>query len=167
MRSLLRYIRPFVLLLVLAVGMLFVQAMCDLTLPNLLSRLVNEILRISTDSLLHGDASIISIGLGMLAVTLAGGAAAIGVDFFSTKTAAGIARDLRYAVFKKVEHFSNREFDSFSTASLITRCTNDINQIQGIFVMGIRMLCYAPIMGVGSIIMAVSTAPSMSWIIIL
>jgi ATP-binding cassette subfamily B protein len=147
--------------------MLFIQATCDLTLPNLLSRLVNEILRVNTVPLLAEDASILRIGLMMLAVAMGGGAAAIGVDFFSTKMAAGIARDLRYAVFEKVERFSSREFDSFSTASLITRCTNDINQIQGIFVMGIRMICYAPIMGIGSIIMAVSTAPSMSWLIIL
>jgi ATP-binding cassette subfamily B protein len=147
--------------------MLFIQAMCDLSLPNLLSRLVNEVLRVSAVSLPEEDSSIIRIGLAMLAVALGGGAAAVGVDFFSTRMAAGIARDLRYAVFEKVEHFSSREFDSFSTASLITRCTNDINQIQGIFVMGIRMICYAPIMGIGSIIMAVGTAPSMSWIIIL
>jgi ATP-binding cassette subfamily B protein len=167
MRGLARYLRPFIPLLVLAVGILFVQAMCDLMLPTLLSRLVNEVLRVSTVSLSEEDASIAGIGLIMLAVAVGGGAAAIGVDFFSTKVAAGIARDLRYAVFEKVEYFSNREFDSFSTASLITRCTNDINQIQGIFVMGIRMLCYAPIMGVGSIIMAVGTAPSMSWLIIL
>jgi ATP-binding cassette subfamily B protein len=167
MRRLLRYLRPFVPLLVLAVGMLFIQAMCDLTLPSLLSRLVNEVLRISAVSRPEEDSSIIGIGLGMLAVALGGGAAAVGVNFFSTRMAAGIARDLRYAVFEKVEGFSSREFDSFSTASLITRCTNDINQIQGIFVMGIRMICYAPIMGIGSIIMAVSTAPSMSWIIIL
>jgi ATP-binding cassette subfamily B protein len=166
-RKLLPYLRPFIPLLALAVGMLFVQAICDLALPGLLSRLVNEVLRISADSRPQGDGSIIGIGIVMLAVSLGGGAAAIGVDFFSTKMAAGIARDLRYAVFKKVEHFSSREFDSFSTASLITRCTNDINQIQGIFVMGIRMICYAPIMGIGSIIMAVGTAPSMSWIIIL
>jgi ATP-binding cassette subfamily B protein len=147
--------------------MLFVQAMCDLSLPNLLSRLVNEVLRLNTASLSDEDASILKIGLMMVAVALAGGAAAIGVSFFSTRMAAGIARDLRYAVFEKVESFSSREFDAFSTASLITRCTNDINQIQGIFAMGIRMMCYAPIMGIGSIIMAVSTAPSMSWIIIL
>ncbi|MDR2178071.1 MAG: ABC transporter ATP-binding protein/permease [Treponema sp.] len=167
MKGLLRYLRPFVSLLVLAVGMLLIQAASDLTLPGLLSRLVNEVLRISSDPLSRGGGSITGIGLVMLAVTLGGGAAAIGVDFFSTKTAAGIARDLRYAVFEKVEHFSSREFDSFSTASLITRCTNDINQIQGIFVMGIRMICYAPIMGIGSVIMAVNTAPSMSWLIIL
>ncbi|MDR3191797.1 MAG: ABC transporter ATP-binding protein, partial [Treponema sp.] len=167
MGRLLRYVRPFVPLLVLAVGTLFIQAACDLTLPSLLSRLVNEVLRVNRVSPPAEDSSITGIGLGMLAVALTGGLAAIGVDFFSTKMAAGIARDLRYAVFEKVEGFSSREFDSFSTASLITRCTNDINQIQGIFVMGIRMICYAPIMGVGSVIMALRTAPSMSWIIIL
>ncbi|MDR1444125.1 MAG: ABC transporter ATP-binding protein/permease [Treponema sp.] len=167
MRKLLPYLRPFVPLLVLAVGMLFAQAMCDLALPGLLARLVNEVLRTSAVSRSGEDFSVTRIGFMMLAVALGGGAAAIGVNFFSTKMAAGIARDLRYAVFEKVEGFSVREFDSFSTASLITRCTNDINQIQGIFVMGIRMICYAPIMGVGSIIMAVGTAPSMSWIIVL
>ncbi|MDR0450749.1 MAG: ABC transporter ATP-binding protein/permease [Treponema sp.] len=167
MGGLLRYLRPFAPLLALAVGTLFIQAMCDLTLPSLLSRLVNEILRINTVSRPEEDSSIVRIGFAMLAVALGGGGAAIGVNFLSTRLAAGIARDLRYAVFEKVEHFSSREFDSFSTASLITRCTNDINQIQGIFAMGIRMICYAPLMGTGSIIMAVSTAPSMSWIIIL
>jgi ATP-binding cassette subfamily B protein len=167
MGRLLRYLRPFVPLLALAVGTLLIQVICDLALPGLLSRLVNEVLRISAVSPGGEDASVIRIGLRMLAVALGGGAAAIGVDFFSTKLAAGVARDLRYAVFEKVEGFSSREFDSFSTASLITRCINDINQIQGIFVMGIRMICYAPIMGVGSIVMAVSMSPSLSWIIIL
>jgi ATP-binding cassette subfamily B protein len=167
MGRLLRYLRPFVPLLALAVGMLLIQVICDLMLPGLLSRLVNEVLRISAVSPGGEDASVIQIGLRMLAVALGGGAAAIGVDFFSTKLAAGVARDLRYAVFEKVEGFSSAEFDSFSTASLITRCTNDISQIQGIFVMGIRMICYAPIMGVGSIVMAVSMSPSLSWIIIL
>jgi ATP-binding cassette subfamily B protein len=167
MKSLLRYIKPFIPLFALAVGTLFIQAACDLSLPGLLSRLVNEVLRFSAVPPPEEDSAVIGIGLVMLAVAFAGGAAAIAVDFFSTKTAAGIARDLRYAVFEKVEKFSSREFDAFSTASLITRCTNDITQIQGIFVMGIRMLCYAPIMGVGSVIMAVNTAPSMSWILAL
>jgi ATP-binding cassette subfamily B protein len=113
------------------------------------------------------DSSILKLGLEMLLVTLIGGGAAVSVSFLSTRIAAGIGRDLRYAVFKKVESFSSREFDTFSTASLITRCTNDINQVQGVFIMGIRMICYAPIMGIGGIIMAIHKAPSMSWIIAL
>ena len=113
------------------------------------------------------DAGIYRLGLQMLVIALAGGMAAVSVNFLSTKIAAGVARDLRLAVFKKVESFSSQEFDAFSTASLITRCTNDISQVQQIFVMGIRMLCYAPIMGIGGIIMALSKAPAMSWIIVL
>jgi ATP-binding cassette, subfamily B, multidrug efflux pump len=171
LRIIVKYIKPFTLILILAVMILFLQVFCDLSLPNLMSRLVNSILVQSagqnapeTDA---EDSNIISLGLQMLIITLTGGAAAVSVSFLSTRIAAGIARDLRFAVFQKVESFSSREFDTFSTASLITRCTNDINQVQGIFIMGIRMICYAPIMGIGGIIMAVNKAPGMSWIIVL
>jgi ATP-binding cassette subfamily B protein len=166
MLKLAKYLKPFLSLIALAVGFLFVQALCDLNLPNLMSRLVNEILRQSGGSADEGS-YLVRIGLGMLAVALAGGLAAIGVSFLSTQVAAGIARDLREAVFRKVETFSGHEFDTFSAASLITRCTNDVSQIQQIFVMGIRMICYAPIMGLGGIFMAVRKAPSMGWIIFL
>jgi ATP-binding cassette subfamily B protein len=149
---------------------LFLQVFCDLSLPNLMSRLVNSILAQSAGQNMPetGEAdNILNLGLQMLIIALTGGAAAVSVSFLSTRIAAGIARDLRFAVFEKVESFSSREFDTFSTASLITRCTNDINQVQGIFIMGIRMICYAPIMGIGGIIMAVNKAPGMSWIIVL
>ncbi|MDR3138730.1 MAG: ABC transporter ATP-binding protein/permease [Treponema sp.] len=162
MFKLAKYLKPFLPFICLAVAILLVQALCDLNLPNLMSLLVNEILRQEGES-----RYILRIGLQMLGVALTGGAAAVGVGFLSTWIAAGIARDLRDAVFRKVESFSAREFDAFSTASLITRCTNDVNQIQQIFVMGIRMICYAPIMGLGGIIMAVRKAPAMSWIIVL
>jgi ATP-binding cassette subfamily B protein len=172
MKKLLKYIKPFAPFIALAVAFLFLQAFSDLSLPNLMSRLVNLIL--GENSGQGGetmgqvqDGSIFNLGLRMLLVTLAGGGAAVGVSFLSTRIAAGIGRDLRYAVFRKVESFSSREFDAFSTASLITRCTNDINQVQGVFIMGIRMICYAPIMGIGGIIMAINKAPSMSWIIVL
>jgi ATP-binding cassette subfamily B protein len=147
---------------------LFLQVFCDLSLPNLMSRLVNSILGGDVrENVGVEDSNILSLGLQMLAIALIGGAAAVSVSFLSTRIAAGIARDLRFAVFQKVESFSSREFDTFSTASLITRCTNDISQVQGIFVMGIRMICYAPIMGIGGIVMAVNKAPGMSWIIVL
>jgi len=133
---------------------LFLQVFCDLSLPNLMSRLVNSMLGQNVPE--TGEAeNILNLGLQMLIIALTGGAAAVSVSFLSTRIAAGIARDLRFAVFEKVESFSSREFDTFSTASLITRCTNDINQVQGIFIMGIRMICYAPVMGIGGIIMAV------------
>jgi ATP-binding cassette subfamily B protein len=145
---------------------LFLQVYCDLSLPNLMSRLVNSMLGQNVPETGETD-NILNLGLQMLIIALTGGAAAVSVSFLSTRIAAGIARDLRFAVFEKVESFSSREFDTFSTASLITRCTNDINQVQGIFIMGIRMICYAPIMGIGGIIMAVHHAPGMTWIIVL
>ncbi|WP_444659704.1 ABC transporter ATP-binding protein [Caproiciproducens sp. R2] len=112
-------------------------------------------------------AYILRMGLLMLLIALAGGAATVMVGYFAAKLSAGVARDLRRAVFRKVESFSNREFDEFSTASLITRTTNDVTQVQMLLMMGVRMLCYAPIMGVGGIIMAVHKSVSMSWIIAL
>ena len=110
---------------------------------------------------------ILRVGLLMLLIALAGGAATVMVGYFAAKISAGVARDLRRAVFRKVESFSNHEFDEFSTASLITRTTNDVTQVQMLLMMGIRMLCYAPIMGAGGIVMAVRKSVSMSWIIAL
>jgi ATP-binding cassette subfamily B protein len=103
----------------------------------------------------------------MLAIALVCGAAAVLIGFLSSRIAAAVARDLRHDVFSKVESFSGLEFDSFSTASLITRCTNDITQIQMLLGMGIRMIFFAPIMGIGSIIMALQKSVSMSWILAL
>ncbi len=108
---------------------------------------------------------ILIVGLKMLAIALLGGVATVLVSFISSKIAAGAARNLRRDVFERIERFSNNEFDKFSTASLITRCTNDITQIQMLLMMGIRMVCYAPIMAIGGTVMAVSKSASMSWII--
>ncbi len=110
---------------------------------------------------------ILNIGLMMLLVALLGVAAAVSVGFLAARASTGVARDLRRAVFTKVESFSSAEFNKLSTASLITRNTNDITQLQMLVMMGIRMVCYAPLMAIGGIIMAVSKSPSMSWIIAL
>lgn len=110
---------------------------------------------------------IVNKGLWMLLITLAAGAAAVLVGFLSAKLSAGVARNLRKDIFSKVESFSNGEFDQYSTASLITRTTNDVTQIQMLLMMGVRMICYAPILGVGGIIMALYKSVSMSWIIAL
>ena len=107
---------------------------------------------------------IVRVGLIMLLITVIGGAATILVGLLSSRIGAGFARDLRSAVFKKVLAFSHTEFDRFSTASLITRSTNDVTQIQMLLTLGIRMLFYAPIMGIGAIIMALRTSVGMSWI---
>ena len=87
--------------------------------------------------------------------------------FCASKISAGTSRDLRYKVFKKVLGFSNAEMGNFSTASLITRCTNDIQQIQMVTVMMFRIVMFAPVMAVGGIVMALKTNIGLSWIIVL
>lgn len=110
---------------------------------------------------------ILNKGMWMLLIAFAGGIAAVLVGFFSSRISAGVARNLRRDIFAKVESFSNREFDQYSTASLITRTTNDVTQVQLVLTMGVRMICYAPILGVGGIIMALSKSFSMGWVIAL
>ncbi len=110
---------------------------------------------------------IIHTGILMLLVALLSGICTIAVGFFSSRIGAGLARDLRRHVFEKVESFSSTEFDKFSTASLITRSTNDITQIQMVVVMMVRMVIYAPIIGIGGVIRALGKSTSMWWIIAL
>lgn len=109
---------------------------------------------------------IIKIGLMMLLLSLASILAAIAVGFFSARIAAGISQSLRKDIFRKVQCFSNTEFDKFSTASLITRNTNDVTQIQTFLIMAIRILLYSPILAIGGIIMALRRTTSMGWIIL-
>ncbi|MEA4909881.1 MAG: ABC transporter ATP-binding protein [Anaerolineaceae bacterium] len=108
---------------------------------------------------------IVSTGGVMLLIALLGAVCTVTVGLLSARTAAGMSRDLRKDVFQKVESFSGAEMDQFSTASLITRTTNDITQIQLVVMMIIRMVFYAPIMGVGGIIRAIDKDSSMWWII--
>ncbi|MBA3532807.1 MAG: ATP-binding cassette domain-containing protein [Ardenticatenales bacterium] len=108
---------------------------------------------------------VIQSGILMVLLSLLSGVATVAVGYLSALTAAGLARNLRRAVFTRVENFSSAEFDTFSTASLITRSTNDVTQIQMIVMIMIRMVFYAPIMGVGGVIRAVGKSPSMSWMI--
>jgi ATP-binding cassette subfamily B multidrug efflux pump len=110
---------------------------------------------------------IIRIGVLMLLFTLLSGTCTIIVGYLAARTAAGLARDLRRNVFKRVESFSSTEFDKFSTASLITRSTNDITQIQMVVIMFIRMVFYAPIIGIGGVIRAIDKSANMWWIITL
>ena len=110
---------------------------------------------------------IIQIGMIMLLITLISGTCMIIVGYLSARTGAGLARDLRRYVFQRVESFSATEFDKFSTASLITRSTNDITQIQMVVVIIMRMVFYAPIIAIGGIIRATQTSASMWWIIAL
>lgn len=110
---------------------------------------------------------ILASGLKMLGIALLGSIAAMLSAFLSSRVGAGVARNLRKAVFEKVESFSNSEFDKFSTASLITRTTNDITQVQMLMIMLLRIVLFAPMMGFGALYKALTHSTSMTWIIML
>ena len=110
---------------------------------------------------------IIMDGLKMLGLTVLLTGCAIGAGFCLAQLGAGVGRDLRRDVFARVTYFNNNEMDQFSTASLITRSTNDITQIQNFLSMGLRMMCFAPIMGLGGLIMGLSKCVSLAWVLAL
>lgn len=110
---------------------------------------------------------IIMDGLKMLGLTVLLTGCAIGAGFCLAQLGAGVGRDLRRDVFARVTYFNNNEMDKFSTASLITRSTNDITQVQNFLSMGLRMMCFAPIMGLGGLIMGLSKCVSLAWVLAL
>ncbi|HCP15894.1 MAG TPA: multidrug ABC transporter ATP-binding protein [Peptococcaceae bacterium] len=159
MIRLIRYTDPYRWGILIAIVLLFGQATCDLALPDFMSDIVNE-------GIASGNTGyIIQTGFKMLGVSLLGGVCSITVGFLAARIAAGLCQQLRIDLFEKVESFSNSEFDKFSTSSLITRTTNDITQIQTLLVMLIRIVFYAPILGIGGVIHALANSKSMSWII--
>ena len=161
MLKIIKYLKPYVGYVLLAIALLFAQAMCELSLPNYMSKIIN-------DGILKRDNGLILQAGGiMLLISLGSVVAAICVGYLGSRIGSGMARTLRGYMFKKVSSFSNTEFDKYSTASLITRTTNDITQVQNFVTMMIRMMFYAPIMGAGGVILALSKDVSMSWIIIL
>jgi len=108
---------------------------------------------------------LLNVGGWMLLLTLASGVCTVVVGFLSAKIAAGMARDIRRDVFRSVENFSSAEFDKFSTASLITRTTNDVTQIQMVVMMAVRMMFYAPLIGIGGILKVAAKDSPLSWLI--
>ncbi|MDD4501833.1 MAG: ABC transporter ATP-binding protein [Clostridia bacterium] len=139
----------------------FAQAMANLYLPSYMSDIVNT-------GIPSGDTPyILKIGGIMLAVALIGIICQIIARFISSRVSAKFSADIRYAVFTRVESFSLTEFDKFSTASLITRCTNDITQVQHFLDMTLRMAISAPMMAIGGIIMAIRYGQGLSWILII
>ena len=119
-----------------------------------------DIDKIQTDYLWKEGGRMLGIALMILV-------AAIGVGFLASKVGASVGRDLRGKIYKKVMGFSNAEMNRFSTASLITRSTNDIQQIQMVIAVMLRLLLYAPILGIGGIIKVYQTGAGMEWIIVL
>lgn len=109
---------------------------------------------------------VIIAGIKMVGIALISMVATVVVSFIAARVAAALGRNLRKDVFNKVVGFSNAEFDEFSTASLITRTTNDIQQIIMLVVMGLRIVFYAPILGIGGVIKVINTGASMGWVIV-
>ncbi len=159
MIKLIKFLKPYIWLLAILVVFTYLQVMANLKLPDYIAKIVN-------DGILGKDmSSIYQNGGLMLLVTLGGGICAVIVGYLASKIATGVSRDIRKEVFSKVESFSINEFNTFSTASLITRSTNDVQQIQMALIMIFRMVLMAPIMAVGALLKAWGMAPSMSWII--
>jgi ATP-binding cassette subfamily B protein len=161
MFKMLRFIRPYTLqaiLLLLAIGL---QSWGTLRLPTLMSRIVN-------DGIVKNDMGFI-FGTGglMLAWVIASALAALVSSYLSAKIGAAIGRDIREELFKKILSFSVTEADNFSTASLITRTTNDISTVQSTLSMMLSMMLRAPMMATFAIIEAVALAPDMTWILAL
>ncbi len=152
---------PYLVPLLILIAFVWGQVTVNLTLPDYMSKIVN-------DGILKKDLdSIWANGQTMLIITILGGLCVVVVGFLASRISTGYVRRLREAVFEKVENFSLSEFDSFSSSSLITRATNDMQQIQNVLSMILRMAFMAPFMGIGAVIKAYDIAPSMSWIILL
>lgn len=161
MRKVFKYLAPYWWQIILVIIFTYANVWGSLQLPTLMSNIVNQ-------GILNNDqAYIISTGLRMLLVAAVAATAAIVTGFLASRIATGFARKLRLATFEKIESFSLNEINKFSTASLITRSTNDIQQIQQVTFMVLRIAVQAPLMAIGAVFSALRTAPNMAWIMAL
>lgn len=160
MIKILKNLNPYKWVVLAVVALVFGQSMAELFLPTLMADIIDN-------GVVKGDIPYIwRIGGWMLLVSAIGAIAAVFASYYSAKAAMGLGRDLRQKVFKHVGQFSLQEFDEVGTASLITRTTNDITQVQQVVIMMLRMVISAPIMLIGGIIMAVSKDAQLSLVII-
>lgn len=160
MSKLLVYLRPYRGPVALVLALVFLQSLSELYLPTLMADIVNI-------GIQYGDTGyILKTGAGMLLVAAFGALCTVVASYYSAKAAAGFGRDLRGSLFARVSGFSQQEFDRLGTASLITRTTNDITQVQQVLIMIMRMMIVAPMMAVGGIIMALSKDAALAMVII-
>ena len=160
MTRLLRLLKPYRLHLALILLLALLQSIANLALPTLMADIVdNGIVKSDTGY-------IIRVGAVMLLVTIGGTICAIVAAFFSSRVALGFGRILRARIFTHVQHFSLDAFDTLSTASLITRTTNDTTQVQQVVTMSLLMVITAPMMAIGGVILALSEDRSLSWILV-
>ncbi|WP_160032626.1 ABC transporter ATP-binding protein [Paenibacillus sp. An7] len=160
MLKLLRMLKVYKLPVILVIIFVFLQAMSDLYLPTLMSDIVNN--GIPTRDVPY----IWSVGRLMLFIALLGALCSILVSFLASQVSGKFARDLRSRVFRHVENFSLQEFDQIGTASLITRTTNDITQVQNVLLMMMRMMISAPLMFIGGLVMAISQDAKLSLVLV-
>lgn len=161
MIKLLRFMKPFRLAIVLILILAFAQSMANLYLPTLMADIVDN-------GIAKGDTDYIwRIGGLMLLITLGGTICAIIGSFFSSRVATGFGKIIRSNIFTRAEAFSLHEFDTISTASLITRTTNDTTQVQQVYVMILGMMITAPMMAIGGIILALQQDVGLSWILVI
>lgn len=159
MIKLFRFLKPYTAAVIGVFVFVALQSLGDLYLPTLMSRIINE-------GVMNGDTSkILHIGGIMLLVAGGGVICSIIASFLSANTSVGLGTIIRSKVFKRVESYSLHEFDKLGTATLITRTTNDINQIQMVTVMIMRMMISAPIMAAGGIYMAMREDKPLTWVL--
>ncbi|MBU5441196.1 hypothetical protein KQI79_03990 [Paenibacillus sp. MSJ-34] len=152
MIRLFRFLKPYWVPVVFVLVLIFLQTLSDLYLPTLMADIVDK-------GIVEGDVPLIlKVGGFMLLVAAGGVICSIAASYLSSKISVGYGKILRGKVFSHVENFSLNEFDKIGTASLITRTTNDITQVQQVFIMILRMMVMPPIHIIGGIIMAVSVA---------
>ncbi|CAI6054233.1 ABC transporter ATP-binding protein [Cohnella sp. JJ-181] len=162
MLKLFRLLAPYRALVILVMALILLQSLSELYLPTLMADIVDEgIVRRGGDT-----AYIMRIGGFMLAVALVGTGVSILASYYSSRISAGFGRLVRGRIFSRVEQYSLQEFDKIGTASLITRTTNDINQVQQVLMMMLRMMVMAPMMSIGGIIMAVSKDARLSLVLV-
>lgn len=159
--KLIKFLKPYVFFLVLLILFTLGQVAANLELPDYTAQIINN-------GIIGGEQEIIlPIGVKMLFVALIGGVCTVIAGYLSAKVGTGMARGLRKDIFEKVESFSLSEINTFTTSSLITRSTNDVQQLQVVVVMILRMVTSAPITAVWAIYKAIQIAPDMSWIMAL
>ena len=161
MKHILRIFSGYWLMFIILVGFTYAMVMANLWLPDKMSEIVNN-------GIIKQDMPAIwQNGLEMILVTAAGGLCSIVIGFLASRIATGMAQKLRTELFERVESFALADFNKFSTASLITRSTNDIQQIQMTSILLLRLALMAPIMAIGGLQKAIHNAPNLSWIIAL
>jgi ATP-binding cassette, subfamily B, multidrug efflux pump len=159
-RLLLRYLKPFRGAVALVLALVFLQSLANLYLPTLMADIVDK-------GIVTGDTDyIVRVGGLMLLITLGGTICAVIASFFAARSAVGFGRLVRGKLFAHVESFSLHEFDTVGTASLITRTTNDTNQVQQVLVLMLNVLVSAPLLAIGGVILAIAQDATLAWVLV-